>query len=106
MLTLFRCFTDGCSDHGGAPLQARLYERHGALFSISYMLVFLFVTIGLFNLIMAIFVDNVMETTRQRRQEERAEDAVDMERNLRKLVTKLIKQDKESLKASMTKREP
>jgi len=55
-----------------------------------YMLVFLFVTIGLFNLIMAIFVENVMENTRQRRQEELAQDSIQMESRLRDLLKRLI----------------
>merc|ERR1712232_264287 len=68
MFTLFRCFTDGCTGVDGSPLMVHLAKQYGELFMICYMLVFLFVTIGLFNLIMAIFVDNVMESTRQRKQ--------------------------------------
>ncbi len=66
------------------------------------MLTFLFVTIGLFNLIMAVFVENVMENTRQRRQEERCEDTHVMESRLRILLKRLIGGDNTLLQVSKT----
>ena len=54
------------------------------------MLVFLFVTISLFNLIMAIFVDNVMQSTKHRRQSDRENNTVYLELMLRKVVTEFV----------------
>ena len=53
MSTIVRCFTDGCSTYGGQPLQDVLFEELGWPFLIGYCLTIVFVTIGLFNLIMA-----------------------------------------------------
>eukprot|EP00930_Biecheleria_cincta_P039939 TRINITY_DN27407_c0_g1_i1.p1 TRINITY_DN27407_c0_g1~~TRINITY_DN27407_c0_g1_i1.p1 ORF type:complete len:709 (+),score=124.50 TRINITY_DN27407_c0_g1_i1:35-2161(+) len=60
MFTVFRCFTDGCSSYNGLPFQAELYRGEGGVFMVLYILVFMFVTFGLFNLIMASFIENVM----------------------------------------------
>lgn len=70
MFTSFRCFTDGCSTYEGAPLQEKLFEEHGGLFMLVYILLFLFVTIGIFNLIMAVFIDNVTDGSTKKRQRE------------------------------------
>jgi len=86
MLTLFMCFTDGCTASNGTPLSYHLFTEYGAPFMVSYMLGVLFVIIGLFNLIMAIFVDNVMESKRLHRQEERAMDRTSVEGRLRRIV--------------------
>eukprot|EP00930_Biecheleria_cincta_P035594 TRINITY_DN24476_c0_g1_i1.p1 TRINITY_DN24476_c0_g1~~TRINITY_DN24476_c0_g1_i1.p1 ORF type:complete len:626 (+),score=108.42 TRINITY_DN24476_c0_g1_i1:61-1938(+) len=70
-LTMFRCFTEGCADYDGRPLQERLRMSHGGsgvLFVISYILVFLFITIGIFNLIMAVFIDSVNEGSLKKKQ--------------------------------------
>lgn len=68
MFTCFRCFTDGCSSEYGMPLQEQLRRKFGAPFLFIYMLLFLFVTIGIFNLIMAVFIDNVADGSTKKRQ--------------------------------------
>jgi hypothetical protein len=90
MFTLFRCFTDGCTAYDGTPLQVHLFNYYGAGFMFPYMLVNLFVMMGIFNLIMAIFIDNVMEESVHRKQKERGDSAAQMELNLKELVAKLI----------------
>jgi len=97
MFTLFRCFTDGCAAVDGSPLAAHLNDQLGWSFMVLYILVFLFVTIGLFNLIMAIFVDNVMESTRQRKQDSRGEDHAKMVAKLRQqVIDHFVKKDVKS----------
>merc|ERR1719353_2778388 len=70
MFTVFRCFVDGCSANDGTPLQERLRTRYGAPFMITYFLSMIFVQIGVFNLIMAIFIDTVAKNSDKRLQEE------------------------------------
>eukprot|EP00434_Breviolum_minutum_P026547 symbB.v1.2.023467.t1/scaffold2148.1/size153101/5 len=70
MFTSFRCFTDGCSSYEGAPLQEILFRDWGFGFMLVYILLFLFVTIGIFNLIMAVFIDNVTDGSTKKRQQE------------------------------------
>ena len=61
MLTIFRCVTDGSTAHDGTPLQQPLYEMYGTMFAFVYYVIYLGVTIGLFNLIIFIFIQTVME---------------------------------------------
>lgn len=72
MFTSFRCFTDGCSTYDGAPLQEKLFRDSDFyfIFVLLYILLFLFVTIGIFNLIMAVFIDNVTDGSTKKRQQE------------------------------------
>eukprot|EP00435_Cladocopium_sp_Y103_P018739 s1457_g4.t1 len=70
MFTAFRCFTDGCTTEEGEPLHEKLRDRFGGLFILAYILLFLFVTIGIFNLIMAVFIDNVTDGSTKKRQRE------------------------------------
>jgi len=89
MFTLFRCFTDGCTSYDGTPLQSHLFDYYGFAFMFGYMLVYMFVTIGIFNLIMAIFIDNVMEASIQRKKQELGGTAERMECKLKELIEKL-----------------
>lgn len=70
MFTVFRCFTDGCASYDGRPLQEiiRAHEPQGGIWMIGYTLVFLFITIGIFNLIMAVFIDNVNDGSVKKKQ--------------------------------------
>eukprot|EP00929_Paragymnodinium_shiwhaense_P068879 TRINITY_DN34729_c0_g1_i1.p1 TRINITY_DN34729_c0_g1~~TRINITY_DN34729_c0_g1_i1.p1 ORF type:complete len:763 (-),score=163.21 TRINITY_DN34729_c0_g1_i1:142-2430(-) len=89
MFTVFHCVTTGCSARDGSPLHMWLFEKHGAGFLFGYVFAFLFVTIGLFNLIVAVFVDNVMETNRMRNNTKREDDTLLQCNKLRDLVTEL-----------------
>lgn len=68
MFTCFRCFTDGCAATDGTPLQEHLRRFFGAPFMFSYILIFLFITTGIFNLIIAVFIDNVSDGSTKKRQ--------------------------------------
>ncbi|CAJ1376265.1 unnamed protein product [Effrenium voratum] len=70
MFTAFRCFTDGCAGYDGTPLQERIRKDSavGGVWMIAYILVFLFITIGIFNLIMAVFIDNVNDGSVKKKQ--------------------------------------
>lgn len=81
VFTVFRCVTDGCAAYDGTPLQERL--RMGlnvvtnesfsppfpeALFFFIWIFLYLFVTVGIFNLIIAVFIDNVNEGSSKKKQ--------------------------------------
>lgn len=89
--SLFMCFTGDCTASDGSPLQVRMYDRQGFTFIVSCMLVMLFVNIGLFNLIMATFVDNVLEKGRQQKLEKRAQMSKMLERRLRSVVKSYVR---------------
>jgi len=75
MLTVFRCLTEGCATYGGTPLQEVIRADIGGVsksmslvWMFGYIIVYLFVTIGIFNLIMAVFIDNVNDGSVKKKQ--------------------------------------
>jgi len=70
MLTVFRCVIGDCNYSNGTPAVLDLVDRYGMLWIPMYVTVMLIITFGLFNLIMAIFVDNALTDAKR---QERAE---------------------------------
>eukprot|EP00931_Biecheleriopsis_adriatica_P059339 TRINITY_DN35495_c0_g1_i1.p1 TRINITY_DN35495_c0_g1~~TRINITY_DN35495_c0_g1_i1.p1 ORF type:complete len:601 (-),score=113.72 TRINITY_DN35495_c0_g1_i1:190-1992(-) len=75
MFTVFRCFTEGCAAFDGTPLQERMRldptmieGKTDVIFFFAYILTYLFVTVGIFNLIMAVFIDNVNDGSMKKKQ--------------------------------------
>merc|ERR1711982_220654 len=88
MLTLFRCLTDGCSAHDGTPLQKHLHDRYGHFFIAIYYVVYLSVTIGIFNLIMAIFIEAVLAAGVKRTQQQLGEQRAKMEHAIKTFLSR------------------
>lgn len=59
--TTFRCSLGDCSAQGGVPIPEHVQLHYGALHSFGYALYSFFVTIGLFNVVSAIFVEATMQ---------------------------------------------
>jgi len=81
VFTVFRCVTDGCAAYDGTPLQERLRMGRNVvtnetftpplpevLFFFVWILLYLFVTVGIFNLIIAVFIDNVNDGSARKKQ--------------------------------------
>jgi len=64
--TAFRCLTEGCNSYDGTPLLLHVYEASWAGSAIVgfYVLAYLAVTFGLFNLILGVFVESTMESAK------------------------------------------
>ncbi|OLQ04504.1 Cation channel sperm-associated protein 1 [Symbiodinium microadriaticum] len=90
MFTLFRCFTDGCSDYAGTPLAERLRIVYGAPFTLGYVCVTMLVAVGIFNMIMAIFLENATASAGRRKQRELGERANSTEQALRRVIVQMI----------------
>jgi len=60
MFTTYRCCFGDCSSAGGVPIFEHVNEEYGAAASIFYCLFVFGITIGLFNVISAIFVESTM----------------------------------------------
>merc|ERR1711879_30573 len=88
MLTIFRCVTDGCSGHDGLPLQDALYEMYGPGFAFVYYVLYLSVTIGLFNLIMSIFIQAVLDNGVKRMQQQLGEQRSVMQSKISSYFTR------------------
>jgi len=61
MFTTFRCSFGDCNTDWGTPIFEAVYAEYGQLYSCLYFLFVFIVTIGLFNVISAIFVQSVTD---------------------------------------------
>eukprot|EP00930_Biecheleria_cincta_P055209 TRINITY_DN41556_c0_g1_i1.p1 TRINITY_DN41556_c0_g1~~TRINITY_DN41556_c0_g1_i1.p1 ORF type:complete len:673 (-),score=102.25 TRINITY_DN41556_c0_g1_i1:21-1778(-) len=90
MFTLFRCFTDGCTDPQGRPLTDRLAHRYGFVFMLCYLVMFMVIVLGVFNLIMAVFIDNVVSSQIQRKLMELAQSEHVVELQIKQHLLRLL----------------
>eukprot|EP00927_Polykrikos_kofoidii_P021742 TRINITY_DN20495_c0_g1_i5.p1 TRINITY_DN20495_c0_g1~~TRINITY_DN20495_c0_g1_i5.p1 ORF type:complete len:634 (-),score=95.48 TRINITY_DN20495_c0_g1_i5:57-1958(-) len=90
MLTLFRCFTDGCAAYDGTPLQARLFREFGAIIFVGWVVSYLFVTFGIFNLIMALFIEHVLDAQTRRRRFDINERSDGVYIRLQEIMTEMV----------------
>jgi hypothetical protein len=69
MFSTFRCFmTNGdCILLDSTPIPEKLYQLYGYGFVIPYALMTMFITFGIFNMVTAVFVENVMEAAKQKK---------------------------------------
>jgi len=77
MLTVFRCSFGDCSTDGGTPIPEYIVHNFGGFYGLCYAMFVFFITIGLFNVISAIFVDSTMSATARveaKRKQERLDD--------------------------------
>lgn len=90
MWTVFRCFSDGCQTNEGDPLPPILQKELGVLFPLLYVIVYVVIFFGLFNLIMAVFVENTLRTAKFN---ERTVDSLRQSEDARlgRKLTKLIR---------------
>jgi len=72
MFTTFRCSFGDCSTIAGAPLFEQVQLDYGGFPSLFYCLFVFTVTIGLFNVISAIFVESTMAAATSLQQEKKA----------------------------------
>lgn len=87
--TVFRCFTEGCASSDGTPLLVHLYSMSwiGQVIVVVYMIAFIFVTFGLFNLILAVLVESTLKQARKSENQEHANAHKAL--RLRRLLTEL-----------------
>eukprot|EP00929_Paragymnodinium_shiwhaense_P033253 TRINITY_DN18296_c0_g2_i1.p1 TRINITY_DN18296_c0_g2~~TRINITY_DN18296_c0_g2_i1.p1 ORF type:complete len:826 (+),score=145.44 TRINITY_DN18296_c0_g2_i1:100-2577(+) len=95
MFTIFRCVNGDCDTPRGTPFLTALQKEYGVLFIAPYCVAFLFVIFGLFNMIVAIFVETVMEAARQKRRMALDQEALQVGHKLQRLLVKFLKVDVE-----------
>lgn len=100
MFTLFRCFTDGCDSYQGTPLPERLKGDNVFIIVVVYIFLTMIVTVGLFNLIMATFIDNVNSANDEKRQLELGNTADDV---LHQLKHALVELEEEGFTGRLTR---
>jgi len=99
MFTVYRCFIGDCADQGGRPLAVHMSDEYGFLFKVGYVISTMLVTLGLFNLIMAIFVENTLALAKldeKRRKDNVAYEKMRVAKMMHKLVSRIIQRASES----------
>jgi hypothetical protein len=89
MLTVFRCLVGDCANPDGTPIAPVLVDVFGPLFTVAYVIVICFVIFGVFNLVMAIFVENTLESARlnqKKRSMARQAETIRVARELQRVV--------------------
>eukprot|EP00930_Biecheleria_cincta_P040136 TRINITY_DN27529_c0_g1_i1.p1 TRINITY_DN27529_c0_g1~~TRINITY_DN27529_c0_g1_i1.p1 ORF type:complete len:749 (-),score=138.87 TRINITY_DN27529_c0_g1_i1:360-2552(-) len=96
MMTVFRCFTDGCTSNVGSPLQRNILDYSQYSF-FAYILLYMLVQVGVFNLIMAIFIDNVVGSQQSRKQKELSERTEKTEFLMKAKIATMLLQDADEI---------
>merc|ERR1740121_1932509 len=65
MFTVYRCLTSDCTTATGEPLTALLQKAYGWPFVLCYLVFSIFVTFGIFNIIVAIYIESTLSGTYQ-----------------------------------------
>ncbi|OLP93426.1 Voltage-dependent L-type calcium channel subunit alpha-1S [Symbiodinium microadriaticum] len=65
MFTAFRCFTGECVSSRGHPMTDALATKFGLAFQIPYVASYMLVTMGIFNVILAVYVDITMRAAKE-----------------------------------------
>eukprot|EP00913_Durusdinium_trenchii_P031681 g29667.t1 len=65
MFTAFRCFTGECVNHQGHSITSLLADEFGVIFILSFVASYMLVTMGIFNVILAVYVDITMKAAKE-----------------------------------------
>ncbi|CAK9056015.1 unnamed protein product [Durusdinium trenchii] len=65
MFTAFRCFNGECVTEHGHAIPFMLSERFGLPFQLAYVASYMLVTMGIFNVILAVYVDITMRAAKE-----------------------------------------
>eukprot|EP00434_Breviolum_minutum_P002875 symbB.v1.2.002531.t1/scaffold127.1/size312441/3 len=65
MFTAFRCFTGECVNNEGHSLTSMLSQQHGPVFILAYVASYMLVAMGIFNVILAVYVEITMKAAKE-----------------------------------------
>jgi len=91
MFTAFRCFTGECVNDSGQPLHSLLASRFGLPFIACYVASYMLVTMGIFNVILAVYVDITMKAAKENEAltaEQHSRESIRIARVTRELLKK------------------
>eukprot|EP00930_Biecheleria_cincta_P032293 TRINITY_DN22410_c0_g1_i1.p1 TRINITY_DN22410_c0_g1~~TRINITY_DN22410_c0_g1_i1.p1 ORF type:complete len:253 (+),score=43.62 TRINITY_DN22410_c0_g1_i1:334-1092(+) len=91
MSTLFGCFTEGCIDFAES-----MRTKYGSRYFVIYVLGYITISVGVFNLITALFIDNVVTTQAERKQRELSDSFEAVEIALKESLVNLFSRSKAS----------
>jgi len=91
MFTAFRCFTGECINDAGEPMTSLLSQKFGLAFQLGYVMSYMLVTMGIFNVILAVYVDITMKAAKENEAqtaEQHARESIRIARTTRELLKK------------------
>jgi len=101
--TVFRCIVGGdCADINGRPLWLQLTQRLGWGYGVMYVAMTMFVCFGLFNVIVALFVENVVnasKTDERMKRRSRLRDQTFFAQKMTELIGVLVRLQEEALES-------
>mmetsp|Transcript_58202 Transcript_58202/g.138595 ORF Transcript_58202/g.138595 Transcript_58202/m.138595 type:complete len:913 (+) Transcript_58202:99-2837(+) len=65
MFTAFRCFVGDCTTTEGEPISLLMARAHGFWFICGYVASIMFVTFGIFNLIVAVYIEQTIDAAKR-----------------------------------------
>lgn len=91
MFTAFRCFTGDCVTDQGFPLTFLLTDEFGLVFAACYIMSYMLVSMGIFNVILAVYVEITMKAAKETEAttaEQYARESIRIARTTRELLKK------------------
>jgi len=91
MFTAFRCFSGECFAESGLPIAAVLEQSHGLPFVLGYVLCYMLVSLGIYNVILAVYVDITMRAAKESEAvtaEQHSRESIRIARTTRELLKK------------------
>ncbi|CAK9096962.1 unnamed protein product [Durusdinium trenchii] len=91
MFTSFRCFTGECTNDLGFPMTSLLADRFGIGFVAAYIASYMLVSLGIFNVILAVYVEITMKAAKETdatTAEQYARESIRVARTTRELLKK------------------
>lgn len=91
MFTAFRCFSGECFAESGVPIAAVLAHSHGLPFVMCYTASYLLVSLGIYNVILAVYVDITMRAAKESEAvtaEQHSRESIRIARTTRELLKK------------------
>lgn len=100
MFTAFRCFTGECVNDKGHSITSVLADEFGVAFVLSFVASYMLVTMGIFNVILAVYVDITMKAAKENEAvtaEQYARESIRIARTTRELLKKFAAAHREFL---------
>ncbi|CAK9076116.1 Voltage-dependent calcium channel type A subunit alpha-1 (Cacophony protein) [Durusdinium trenchii] len=91
MFTAFRCFTGECVNNEGHSITSKMSQEYGLFFELPYVMSYMLVSMGIFNVILAVYVDITMKAAKENEAqtaEQHARESIRIARTTRELLKK------------------
>lgn len=91
MFTTFRCFIGDCNADDGRPIASLLAREFGTVFVVCFVISYMLVSMGIFNVILAVYVDITMKAAKETEAltaEQHARESIRIARTTRELLKK------------------